>query len=379
MRLADFIIENLEAVVNAWEEFAKTILPAATLMSSVGLRDHAEQMLKTIVEDLRTPQSAKEQQSKSRGNGPDSQRETPAETHALDRHLSGFTIDQMVSEYRALRASVLKLWLRRDGEGGDLDIEDMMRFNEAIDQALAESVGSYSRAVTSARNVFLGILGHDLRSPLGAILVSSEMLARAPGADAKTVKISSRIQASVIRATQIVEDLLDFTRSQMGTGIPVYLERTDITTICQNLVDETRAANPERKVRFESSGEVIGLVDPARIGQIFSNLIGNALKHGSRVAPIKVSVIKFLDNAVIEVHNEGAPIPDDVLPFIFNFLSSHSQHAEENISGRMGLGLGLYIVSEIVTAHGGTIEVKSSKENGTAFTVTLPLGSRSFK
>lgn len=371
MRLANFIDANLEPILTAWEQFAKTILPAAR-MDSAALRDHAEQMLRTIVEDLRTSQSTDEQRAKSLGLGPQSPTETPAQTHAVDRHLSGFSIDEMVSEYRALRASVLKLWLLGNHESGVQKAEDMIRFNEAIDQALAESVASFSLAVTDARNVLLGILGHDLRSPLTAILVSSEMLIQEPYSEDRTRRKSLGIHTSAVRASRIVEDLLDFTRSQTSGGIPVHLQQTNVAAICRDLVDETRAANPARQVQFDSAEEVIGSVDAERVGQILSNLIGNALKHGTHTTPIQVIVKQIEDQAMIEVHNEGKPIPPDVLPFIFNFMTSHPQHAEKE-SGRAGLGLGLFIVNEIVAAHKGKIEIKSTAKDGTSFCVKLPL------
>ena len=129
-------------------------------------------MLHAIVLDLRTKQSAAEQLAKAQGNAPPNTTETPAETHAVTRLMAGFTIDQMVSEYRALRASVLNQWLKKIKSGAPLEVDDMTRFHEAIDQALAESIASYSRTVEASRNVFLGILGHDLRTPLGAILLA---------------------------------------------------------------------------------------------------------------------------------------------------------------------------------------------------------------
>lgn len=375
MHLADFIDANQEPILAAWEQFAETILPGSQ-MDSAALRDHAEQMLRTIVEDLRTPQSPDEQSVKSLGLDPHSLTDTPAQTHAVDRHLSGFSIDQMVCEYRALRASVLKLWLLENHERGAQEVEDMIRFNEAIDQALAESIASFSLAVTTARDVFLGILGHDLRSPLTAILVSSEMLIKEPYSETKTRRKSLGIHTSAVRAARIVEDLLDFTRSQTSGGIPVHLQQTNVAAICRDLVDETRAAYPARQVQLDSADEVSGLVDAERVGQILSNLIGNALKHGNHTTPIQVTVKQIEDQALIEIRNEGELIPADVLPFIFNFLTSHPPHAE-NESGRAGLGLGLFIVNEIVTAHKGKIEVKSTAEDETAFCVKLPLLQRS--
>ena len=167
MRLADFILQNIEPILQKWEAFAKTMTPAADGMDSVALRDHAEQMLRTIAADLQTSQTVEARISKSQGEAPDSEEVTPAETHARIRQSSGFTIGQMIAEYRALRTSVLMLWMPPRDVNRDEEIADILRFNEAIDQALAESVVTYTDSVDAARNVFLGILGHDLRSPPG--------------------------------------------------------------------------------------------------------------------------------------------------------------------------------------------------------------------
>jgi len=154
MRLADFILDNLEPILQSWEDFAKTIPSTSPQMDVDALRDHAEQMLRTIAEDLRTRQSATEQVDKSIGKANKGDGKTAAETHAILRHDAGFSINEMVSEYRALRSSVLRKWLQEIKSGTDFEVEDMTRFNEAIDQALAESVTNYSRTVTSTRNIF---------------------------------------------------------------------------------------------------------------------------------------------------------------------------------------------------------------------------------
>lgn len=373
MRLATFITNNLEPILQAWEDFAKTITPATQMMDSAELRDHAEQMLKAIAEDLQTPQTTAQQIDKSKGNGPGKSDETAAETHAVTRLVAGFTLDQMVSEYRALRSSVLMQWLQQIKIGTDFEVEDMTRFNEAIDQALAESIRSYSRAVDASRNVFLGILGHDLRTPLGAILLGSEVLLRAEEMGIRQTKIASRIYTSVKRANKIVSDLLDFTRSQIGTGIPVLLSETNLALICESMVEEVRAYHPECNIVLESNAELIGQFDGARMEQVFSNLIGNAVQHGNETAPITVSLLADQGFAVFSVRNQGEPIAEEAIPHIFNPMSRHSQYAAGEHGPSSGLGLGLYIAGEIVAAHQGRIEVESRIDLGTVFTVRLPM------
>lgn len=372
MRLSDFITNNLEPILQAWEDFARTIDTPGAPLDTDALRDHAEQMLHAIVLDLRTKQSVQEQVAKAQGNAPTTDTETPAETHAVTRLMAGFTIDQMVSEYRALRASVLSQWLKQIKAGTPLDVDDMTRFHEAIDQALAESIASYSRAVEASRNVFLGILGHDLRTPLGAILLGADVLRRSEGLGARATKISSQIYTSVKRASQIVGDLLDLTRCQMGPGIPVKKERLDLLPLCEHIVDEIRAFHPSTDILFEKKAPAAGEFDGARMEQVFSNIISNAVQHGDNQQPIEVALHVTDESVVFSVHNSGEPIPDDVLPFIFNPMGRFSQHSIIDHGPSEGLGLGLFIASEIVTSHGGVIEVISNQERGTTFLVTIP-------
>ncbi|MBT2294756.1 sensor histidine kinase [Pseudomonas fluorescens] len=373
MRLADFILDNIEPILQAWEDFAKTITPASHGMDSLALRDHAEQMLRTIAADLRTSQTVKEQIAKSQGDAPPAEAETAAETHAVIRQSSGFTVEQMVSEYRALRTSVLMLWMPQTQLDQEQVMTDLIRFNEAVDQALAESVVSYSGAVDASRNIFLGILGHDLRSPLGAILLSSEVLLRAGDLPAKATKISSRIYTSVKRANKIVGDLLDFTRTQLGSGIPVQRFNGDLVAACEGMVEEARAYHPESRIVFETTGALEGLFDQARMEQVFANLIGNAVQHGSEGAPITVSLSTEEDTAVIAINNQGKLIEKDAIASIFNPMVRQLRNGDMQYGSTAGLGLGLHIASAIVSAHKGTIEVHSKARSGTTFTVRIPL------
>ncbi|VVO75149.1 sensor histidine kinase [Pseudomonas fluorescens] len=377
MRLPDFILENLEPILQAWEDFARTIETPGAELDNVALRDHAEQMLRAIVIDLRTKQTMSEQIAKAQGQAPRDDEETAAETHAVTRLMAGFTIDQMVSEYRALRTSVLTQWLRQVKDGKSVNVDDMTRFHEAIDQALAESIASYSRAVEASRNVFLGILGHDLRTPLGAILLGADMLRRTETADPRTSKVARQIYASVQRASEIVGDLLDLTRCQMGPGIPVKKSLIDLSPVCERVIEEIRAFHPQANVRFDAKEAVMGAFDGARMEQVFSNIISNAVTHGDNNFPVTVELNVREDCAVFKVHNGGEPIPEDVLPFIFNPMGRFSQRSVVDHGPVAGLGLGLFIASEIVASHAGSIEVSSDLDGGTVFRVKLPVNAES--
>ncbi|CRM89069.1 Bacteriophytochrome [Pseudomonas sp. 22 E 5] len=373
MRLPDFILANLEPILQAWEDFARTIQTPGADLDRGGLRDHAEQMLRAIVSDLRTTQTVQEQTDKAQGLAPQNDEESPAETHAVTRLMAGFSIDQMVSEYRALRTSVLSQWLDQVKHGTALEVDDMNRFHEAIDQALAESIASYSRAVEASRNVFLGILGHDLRTPLGAILLGADMLRRSPTVDERGSRVATQIYTSVQRASQIVGDLLDLTRCQMGPGIPVKRTEVDLAPICERIVEEIRAFHPASNIVFEAKAQATGSFDGPRMEQVFSNIISNAVQHGDAQLPITVELATRAETVVFTVRNGGNPISADVLPFIFNPMGRFSQRSVIEHGPAEGLGLGLFIASEIVTSHQGLIEVESDLASGTVFRATLPV------
>ncbi|WP_286916769.1 MULTISPECIES: sensor histidine kinase [Pseudomonas] len=374
MRLSDFILKNIEPILQTWEDFARSLETPGTPLDREDLRDHAHAMLLAIADDLRNAQSSQQQTEKSKGH--DTQNDTTAaNVHALSRLLSGFTIEQVVAEFRALRASVIKQWVNDASKKADIDVEDMIRFNEAIDQALARSVGSYTEAVQASRNVFLGILGHDLRTPLGAIMLGADALLRTDDLSARATKITSRIYTSVKRASRIVGDLLDFTRSQLGPGLPVSKTRSDVAPALERVVEELRMVNPNATILLESPVSAIGLYDATRLEQVFSNLIGNAVQHGDPQGAITVALVATDDTLRFTVHNTGAVIPEDVLGSIFNPLDRYSPESPTDKGPHASLGLGLFIASEIVSAHQGHVDVTSSAEAGTVFAVEIPTGA----
>lgn len=378
MRLADFILENMEPILRTWQDFARTLPPAGQL-NRKELRDHAELMLKDIAKDLTMAQSAHEQSEKSKGFAPQESGITAAETHGAERLLAGFSVNEMVSEYRALRASVLRLWDKRVDRVIQADLDDMTRFNEAIDQALAESVSRYAAMVKQSQNLFLAILGHDLRNPLGAIIMSADYLVRVdPQADATQYnRVASQIMASGERMREMVNNLLDYTRTHFGAGIPIVPAAIDIAIVCRDVVEEMRALHPTRTISLDAPGTLAAVADSPRLGQMLSNLIGNALQHGSWTTPIKVIACNEPGYVSVMVHNDGVPIPAQEIAHIFDPLMRYSAVAQTNpdpdASLSVGLGLGLYIAREIILAHGGTIAVQSTAEEGTIFTARLPV------
>lgn len=370
--LADFIVANREPILAEWEKFARTCTPAAGGMDVPALRDHASEMLTVIAADLRTPQGGTEQAEKSQGKAPaDSGAVTAAEEHGADRAESGFTIEQMVAEYRALRASVIRLWTEARGEITAADVDDLTRFNEAIDQSLAESVARYTEELDTSKEMFLAILGHDLRTPLGVVYTSARFMLDTGELAEPHLTLMERIARSSTRMVRMVGDLLDFTRSRLGGGIPIVREDMSMGKVVHDVVDELAALHPEHSLRIDARGEQRGSWDCARISQALANLVGNALEHGSAGTPVTVTVGGDDDEITVAVHNRGPAIPASRRSGIFNPMKPREGAAGDR--GPTGsLGLGLYIAERIVHAHGGTIEVDSSEQGGTTFMVHLP-------
>jgi signal transduction histidine kinase len=342
-------------------------------MDLAALRDHAAEMLHSFAADLRTPQTATEQSEKSKGHSDSKEAEpdTAAEVHGAGRAESGFTIAEMVSEYRALRASVIRLWTRANGTLSGGDLEDLMRFNEAIDQALAESISRYAGDIDRSKEMFMAILGHDLRTPIGAVIMASQFMLDTDGLEATNRTLTSRIVTSARRMNRMVDDLLDFTRSQLGTGVAIIRAEMDLGVEAANAVEETKAAHPQSTVKLNTSGNLRGNWDAGRIGQLLSNMLGNAVQHGKDRSEISVTARGESKDVVLQVHNRGPAIPSADLPGLFSPFKRLARGAPAG-AATSSLGLGLYIVERIVTAHGGTIEVKSTDDGGTFFTVRLP-------
>jgi signal transduction histidine kinase len=218
--------------------------------------------------------------------------------------------------------------------------------------------------------MFTGILGHDLRNPLGAIITAAR-LAMARDENDRLRKPLSRILSSGDRMTKMIDQLLDFTRVRLGAGIPLHRQPVDLRHLIRQMMDELDDANPNWALRLEETGDTTGVWDPDRLSQAFSNLVANAVQHGIVDAGVTVTIDGAARQCIrIEVHNGGA-IAAEVLPKVFEPLSGQVQRI-----ARRGLGLGLFITKEIVRSHGGEIAVRSDHSTGTRFTVVLPRGTQ---
>jgi len=366
MRLADFIERRTPTILERWDAFADTLMPAARGIDEPSLRDHAAAMLEAIVADLRTTQTRDDQHTKSHGLLPPPARETAAQAHAVLRAASGFSVRQLVAEYRALRASVLRLWLD-EGPAAETTVNDMVRFNEAIDQAIAESVDFYTQEVEHWRELFIGALGHDLRGPLNTVSLTAELIANDQRASTAFAH-SDRIVRAARRMRELLDDLLDYSRSSLEAGLPVQRAPMDLAAVCADEVDLLRAALPRARIELTSPPACPGSWDASRVRQVLSNLVGNAAKYGAADGLVEVK-LERVDEARISVSNDGPAIPPALMDAMFEPLKRGLPATAGN--ERSHLGLGLYIVRQVVAAHGGSVEVRSG-DGRTTFTATLP-------
>lgn len=370
MHLAKFILGNMESILVEWEAFAATMQPAAAGMTPLALRDHAQQILEAVAEDLTTPQTREAQSEKSKGRAPQvaGSPETAAQTHAVLRARSGFDINQLVAEYRALRASVLRLWIDASPTI-EPEVEDVVRFNEAIDQAIAESVRHFYAQVEQARNLLLGMLGHDMRTPLNTIVTTASYLATLNAGEEVSLA-AERMMRGGASIQALLDDLVDFNRTKLGLGIKVVPSDIDLAAEVENELEQLRAAHPNRRIDLAVTGETRGRWDGARLKQVLRNLVTNAIQYGSPDSPIRVALRGEEAEVWLEVTNSGSQIKPSVLRQMFDPLKRGTTEDElRDASG--GLGLGLFIVREIVHAHGGDSEVRRTGEE-TTFAMRLP-------
>jgi signal transduction histidine kinase len=225
------------------------------------------------------------------------------------------------------------------------------------------------RAAGELREQFIAVLSHDLRNPLAAVVACGQLLRRKNTDPEAVLSIAERIDGSAKRMSGLINDTLDLARGRLGGGIGIQAKRVDdMGEVLMAVVAELQQVWAGREIRSEIEVRRHVFCDPGRIQQVVSNLLGNALSHGSQREPVTLSAKTDESALILRVSNAGEPIPPEHLTQIFNPFWRRSTS-----EGREGLGLGLYICSQIVKAHGGTLAVTSSEDAGTAFTVRLPL------
>jgi signal transduction histidine kinase len=235
------------------------------------------------------------------------------------------------------------------------------------ERASTESMLMDEREAGELREQFIAVLGHDLRNPLAAIAMGATLLRRKAHDPVAVTTAADRIERSARRMSGLINDVLDFARGRLGSGIGVELaETTTLGQALEGVTAELREVHPERRIASDIAVDGRVRCDLERIQQLLSNLLANALSHGTPDTPVRVRGWLDGQDVVIEVHNDGEPIPGDRLGKVFEPFWRRT-------AAREGLGLGLYICSQIAKSHGGRLTVRSAAEQGTTFVARLPI------
>jgi hypothetical protein len=362
MSLSGFIRDHHEEIISEFALFAKTLMPPSSDMTEAELRDHAEEILTAAVQDMGIAQSPEEQFTKSQGHGAAKTMHFSGALHADDRMRHGFTFRDVLAEFRALRATVLRLYEK----SGASDLAEVRRFNEAIDEAMTESMHRFAVQTDLFRDQFIGVLSHDLRNPLGAVTASAALLAIPEDNPERRGRVVARIMNSAQRMERMIGDLLDLTRTRLGGSLPLKRRPANLQQVCEEAMMEIRAGRPDALLRLQVNGDLRGEWDADRLEQVVSNLVGNAIQHGNGT-PVTLTGQDQGNSVTLSVHNDGPPIAPEVLPYIFEPLARGRAEGPPH-----SIGLGLFIARAIVSAHGGHIQVSSSIDTGTTFTIGLP-------
>jgi len=365
--LAQLISNQRGDILAAWLAFDRLAAPGPDGHSPTRASEHAGRILDAIVttlvaaEQMPTDAAARHARHARRRLGHMGRR------HAALRLESGFRVDQLVVEHCALRADVLRRWAHAGREENDVD--EVIRFNELIDELIMRTMAYYRQIVERGRDEFLAILGHDLRNPLGAVVMGAGAVKTAVAEVALVVSLADQILNSARRMDRLVSDLLVLARTRLGSGLPIHRSLIDLESICRQVVHEARNLHPNSEIVFEPSGDLRGEWDGDRLAQVVSNLLGNALQHGAPSGVVAVQVRGDDRGVVVAVHNDGDPIPRRSRKLIFEPMV---RLEGDKLTSNGGMGLGLYIAKQIVAAHGGTISVASTRQEGTTFSVRIP-------
>lgn len=268
------------------------------------------------------------------------------------------------------------LAISRPGDG-DLDEEEWL-LSALADQAALALEKTRIDELGRFRERLIGIVSHDLRNPISAIAMATDLLLGDDELPDSQVRTVVRIQSSAARASRMISDLLDFTQARLGGGIRMERRPVDVHAVVRQVVEELELANPDRRIEVVQEGDGRGYWDPDRLAQVVSNLASNALQYGVPVEPVKFQTNSEDGWVTLIVHNHGPAIPPDRLAQIFEPMqraatSGTWRSGGVGTSGR-SVGLGLYIVKHIVEAHRGKVTVDSEESAGTTFTVKLPRG-----
>lgn len=347
--LVAFLKNRREAVLHAWRIAAG--LPAAIAALPEPDRIDAlpelyDELCDALCEDDLTPE-----------------RLDRAREHADHRRESGVSVSDVIVEFTRLREVILE---QLDGHYSSCGRDERAALHIAIDCALVASTNANLRASLDFRGAILGIVSHDLRSPLNTIVLGTAALLRRSDLPPAAAGVIARVASAGRRASRLVNNVLDFARTRYGGRLELAREDVDLIELTRSIVEELRIGAPDRPIRFDApAAPVRGRWDPDQLGQAIANLVGNAVQHGDS-GVVTVRLVDVVERCELSVHNYGPAIPEDSLDRLFE------PYWKEEAAPTEGAGLGLYITRLIAQAHGGDVLVESSDMRGTTFTMALP-------
>ena len=357
--MGDAVADHLRAVApqlaDRFEDILRRELPAIRGMPRSVLLDHFFELLDGLAAWIEGDREHSDRAFEALTTG-----------HALQRLGHGVTLDALLDEYGHMRTLLGEELLGLPGT--DEVRRSTGKVYEGLDLAIRRAIARYTRRRDEIRDRFLGILGHDLRSPLGTISMSAQRL-RMPHDPAETARLAERIERVTDRMARMIGELLDFARSHLGGGIPANPTLSDMRELCRIAIDNVRLAHPGCTITARLEGDLRGPLDRDRVLQALGNLLENAIVHGT--GPIEVDAHEVDDGFAIltTVTSHGAPIPADQLPRLFEPFERGEPATQT------GLGLGLFIVEQIALAHGATCTVTSG-EDATRFAIRWPRDPR---
>jgi signal transduction histidine kinase len=351
--IASFLRHEQATIAVLWEREVRADQPAIAPSRPV-LSDHLAQVLDGLADYIDGNVDRAEEAFGALVEGP-----------ALARLGYGVGLETLTREYSKLRMVLMKRLLML---GITEPRDSILAMHEGMDRAMSEAMTRYAARREEVRERFITILGHDLRDPLATAIISANGLAANPRIDKEHRMVASRISRACSRMQRMINDVLDFARGHLGSGIPAHPVPADMGDIIRAATDEAIGANPQRKITCDIHGDLHGIFDRDRVHQAITNLIANAVHHTHDSIEIIAHEAEDHHAVITEVISHGSPIPDDIRRRIFDPFASF---ADDGPSRRHGLGLGLYIVQQIALAHGGTCNV-DVRPDANAFVITWP-------
>jgi len=363
MSLAEFIHHQRDQIHSDWELHAYEVLIDGAEGELV-LQPHMSALLEAIREDLvaHDPQAGVFAHHVMLLLG------------GVLRELAGSSLRQVGEEIRMLRATISDAWCHSAEATAPSALQDLNALHAILDEMLCHFVSHYSNELARARDGFLSVLGHDLRSPLSAITIAGDYLTMPGMLDGKPLQAALGIKNGAASMSAMIRNLMAYAKLRLGKKIDLLPERSDIGNICEATVMKARSAFPDYVFQTRIKASIYAEVDPRRLQQVLDNLIEGAVQQGANGQPITLTAYEDARAIVIEVETAGAATELDALQLIVDSAVQIPFDVAEPDEKLIGIvGLGLFAAREIVLAHGGGIAVEGAEEGGTLFRISLPL------